>query len=73
MADLTRADLTGANLTGANLAGATLNGAELREANLCGTDLTVIDGLTQEQLDWARGDQTTKIPNGLTWPEHWTQ
>jgi uncharacterized protein YjbI with pentapeptide repeats len=62
-ADLTGADLTGADLTGADLTGAVLTGADLRRAN----------GLTQAQVDSAKGNKDTKLPKGLVRPEHWAK
>jgi len=34
-------------------------------------DLTDVSGLTQEQLDLACGDQTTRLPPGLDVPSGW--
>ena len=75
-ADLHGADLRGAYLIGTDLSGADLRradliGADLRDANLTGTDLTGAIFLTQTQLNAAHGDQSTKIPDGLTRPSHW--
>ncbi len=84
-ADLTRAHLNGAYLNEAFLTGAVLReadlrrselrkadltGADLTEAKLAGADLTGAT-LTQEQLDSARGDWTTELPEGLNRPESW--
>ncbi len=60
-AKLQEADLRGAKLQEADLNGANLQGVELREANLEGAK-----GLTQEQLDGSCGDETTKLPSGLS-------
>jgi hypothetical protein len=70
-ADLSGADLKGAifdraDLIGADLSGADLNGADLSGANLSGANLTDVVGLTQEQLDRACGNASTKLPDGLT-------
>ncbi|MFC0600186.1 pentapeptide repeat-containing protein [Streptomyces palmae] len=80
-ARLTRADLRGANLRGAYLIAADLRGADLRSADLIGADLRDADltgadltgavFLTQSQLNAARGDTTTRIPDGLEPPAHW--
>ncbi|MBS2550386.1 pentapeptide repeat-containing protein [Catenulispora sp. NL8] len=75
-ADLCGADLRGAYLIGADLSGADLRradliGADLRDANLAGADLTDAIFVTQAQVNAARGDQSTKIPIGLTRPSHW--
>ncbi len=84
--DLRGAHLRGANLSGAELWTANLSGADLREANLrgalldranlSGADLSAADlrstqGLTQEQVDAAKGDTTTQLPKNLHKPESW--
>jgi len=70
--DLRGTDLTGVNLTEAYLRKANLTGAYLREANLTGADLTGATGITQEQLERAIGDATTRLPEGFTRPASWT-
>jgi uncharacterized protein YjbI with pentapeptide repeats len=80
-ADLRRADLRGASLRGALLLGADLRGADLRLADLIGADLRGADlagadlrdslFLTRSQLDAARGDGATRLPDGLRRPRHW--
>ncbi len=80
-ADLREADLRGAglrgavlvaaNLTGADLGLADLTGADLRDADLSGADLRTALFLTQAQLDAARGDATTRVPDALVRPAHW--
>ena len=60
-ADLRRADLRGADLIGADLRGADLRGADLRGALF----------LVQQQLDGARGDAATRLPDGFRRPSHW--
>lgn len=80
-AKLKGADLRGANLRGAYLIGADLRGADLREADLIGADLrdaklggADLSGalfLIQAQLDAARGDASTRLPDGLVHPGHW--
>lgn len=84
--DLIGAKLRNANLRGANLRGtyliaadlrnadlrqADLIGADLRNADLSGADLTGTLFLTQAQLNSARGDKRTRLPDGLTHPAHW--
>lgn len=78
---LRRADLRCANLRGAYLIAADLSGADLRDADIIGADLrdTDLSGadltgaffLTQPQLNAARGDAATRLPEGLTRPAHW--
>ncbi|MEV6913136.1 pentapeptide repeat-containing protein [Amycolatopsis sp. NPDC051071] len=85
-ADLIGAKLKGANLRGALLRGAYLIGADLRDADLrradvIGADLRNADirgtdfrdalFLIQSQLDAAKGDATTKLPESLSHPAHW--
>ncbi|MEU1286744.1 pentapeptide repeat-containing protein [Kitasatospora sp. NPDC005856] len=77
-ADLRGANLRGALLVAADLSGADLRladlvGADLRDADLSGADLTTALFLTQAQLDAARGDATTRLPEGLTRPAHWPE
>ncbi|ABW14012.1 pentapeptide repeat protein [Parafrankia sp. EAN1pec] len=69
---LERANLIGARLIGADLDGAWLNGVDLLGAWLNGADLARVVGLSQSQLDEARGNDETRIPDGLVRPESWT-
>jgi hypothetical protein len=70
-ASLRGAYLIGADLRGADLGRADLLGADLRAADLRGTDLVECLFLTQPQVTAARGDTSTKLPEGLTRPPHW--
>ncbi|AUY52346.1 pentapeptide repeat-containing protein [Streptomyces sp. CB01881] len=75
-ADLRGANLRGALLVAADLSGADLRladliGADLRDADLAGADLTEALFLTQAQLNAARGDATTRLPETLARPAHW--
>lgn len=75
-------DLRGANLRGAYLIGADLRGADLRMADVIGVDLrgadlrgARLDGslfLTQFQVNAAKGDASTTLPESLLRPAHWT-
>ncbi|AZB41709.1 pentapeptide repeat-containing protein [Bacillus sp. FJAT-42376] len=84
--DYIGAKLKGANLKGASLRGALLIaadlrnadirladmiGADLRDADLSGADLRGSIFLTQVQVNSARGDGETKLPEGLNKPLHW--
>ena len=83
-ADLSTADLSDANLSTADLSGANLrgdidngyptvlSGANLRGADLSGADLRETEGLTQEQIDAAMGDQKTQLPAHLKRPDTWS-
>ena len=57
-----QANLYRAHLREANLGGAILEG----EAILYG-----VQGLTQEQIDEANGDEYTRLPDHLLRPAHW--
>jgi pentapeptide repeat protein len=80
-ADLRRRDLRDAALRGATLIAADLRcvrlgradllGADLRDADLRGADLGEALFLTQPQVDAARGDTTTRLPESLHHPGHW--
>jgi uncharacterized protein YjbI with pentapeptide repeats len=77
-ARLDGADLSGANfsnawlnwtwLTGAKLDGANFAGARMPGAQLYGTDLSKAVGITQDQIDKACGDASTKLPPGIRVP-----
>jgi uncharacterized protein YjbI with pentapeptide repeats len=74
--DLARADLRGALLIAADLHGCTLDrtdllGADLRDADFSGADLATALFLTQPQLNSARGDASTVLPDGLRRPPAW--
>ncbi|MFC9257135.1 pentapeptide repeat-containing protein [Amycolatopsis thailandensis] len=80
-AKLKGSNLRGALLRGAYLIGADLRGADLRQADVIGADLRDADirgadlrdalFLIQSQLDAAKGDATTKLPESLSPPAHW--
>jgi hypothetical protein len=75
-ANLSGAFLWGTNLSRAHLSQALLVGTNLREANLSGADLTGVDlrqarSLTQKQVDAAKGDSSTQLPENLHKPESW--
>jgi hypothetical protein len=80
-ARLRGADLRGANLRGAYLIGADLRAADLRAADLVGADLRGADlrgadltgalFVTQAQLDRARGDAGTRLPDARRRPAGW--
>jgi hypothetical protein len=62
----------GANLTGVDLSRTDLIGADLRGAVVAGADLRHALFVTQAQLDAARGDAATRVPEHLRRPAHWT-
>ena len=83
--DIRGGDLSGANLSGADLSGADLRGADLSPAFLVAANLSRAflvaanlskanlwhANLTQEQIDAAKGDSDTKLPDDLHMPESW--
>jgi Pentapeptide repeats (8 copies) len=79
--DLRGVDLRGANLGNAKLGGADLRGADLGHADLArvdlrgadvrGVDLGVSIFLTQYQVNMARGDAATRLPQAVLRPAHW--
>ncbi|NLW90568.1 MAG: pentapeptide repeat-containing protein [Syntrophomonadaceae bacterium] len=82
-ADLRKHDLRGANLRGSCLIAADFRGADLTAADLIGADFrdTDIRGtnlsrslfFTQSQVNAARGDHSTRLPEGLEYPRWWPQ
>jgi hypothetical protein len=85
-ADLEGADLEAADLTDVQLKGAQLWGAHLEDADLAGVNLTGVNlfytdlvgahlrgtqGLTQAQINSARGNDKTDLPAGIVMPEAW--
>ncbi|MEH7224441.1 pentapeptide repeat-containing protein [Bacillus sp. JJ1566] len=80
-ANLKGADLQGVSLRGTLMIAANLSHADLRKADFIGADLRDADlsnanligaiFLTQSQLNSARGNVQTKIPNYLKKPSHW--
>src|SRR5829696_8020978 len=63
--NLSNADLSDADLVHAYLANVDLSGATLSGADLSGVDLRTVTGLTQEQIDEAKGDERTLLPDDL--------
>ena len=61
------------NLSGADLSEANLSGANLAPANLGGANLSESKDLTQWQVEFATGDDKTKLPQGIIRPKHWTK
>ncbi|MDR3596299.1 pentapeptide repeat-containing protein [Clostridium sp.] len=81
--DLRKQNFRGANLSGsyiiaANLKGVDLSfvdllGADLRDADLSGANLSKSIYLTQAQVNTAKGDVNTKLPNYIVRPMHWSK
>ena len=80
-ADLRKKDLKGENLSGAYLIAANLRGvdlsftdligADLRDADLSGANLSKSIYLTQAQINTAKGDINTSLPQFLVRPASW--
>ena len=70
-ADLIEADLIGVDLSGAKLREANLHGAFLVAVKLDGADLSTAKGLIQPQINVARGDKDTKLPEEFQRPPSW--
>ena len=60
-----------ADLRGADLDRCDLLGVDLRDADLAGADLSGAIYLTQMQVNSARGDAATRLPEGFARPTHW--
>jgi uncharacterized protein YjbI with pentapeptide repeats len=69
--DLHGACLIAANLQEMNLCGTDFIGADFRDADLRGADLSGGLFLSQFQVNTARGDSATKLPEPLVRPSHW--
>ena len=69
--DLRGALLIAANLKNQDLSGANVIAADFRDADIRGAKLDKCLFLTQSQINVAKGDQQTKIPNWLSRPAHW--
>ncbi len=63
--------LAGADLRWADLSRSDLTGADLRAADLRGADLRTSMFVSQAQVDAARGDPSTRLPDHLTCPSWW--
>jgi curved DNA-binding protein CbpA len=68
---LAHADFSGADLTDATLSGADLSHTVFDDAVLAGADLATAKHLTQEQIERAAGDETTRLPRHLVHPVSW--
>lgn len=78
MTDLVGADLRGAYLIATDLRGVDLSyadmlGADMRDANIRGADLSKSVFLTQMQVNAAKGNTATKLPEWIQKPRHWNE
>lgn len=67
-ASFARANLTNASFVGAFLEGANFAGANLTGVNFSGAEMDRASGLSQGQLNRACGDNSTRLPRGLSIP-----
>ena len=70
--NLSNTDLSEANLNHAWLSQVDFSGANLSGADLGHVDLRDDKGLTQEQIDEAKGDGRTRLPDHLQRPANWS-
>ena len=63
--------LIAANLKHTNLSFADFIGADLRDANLSAANLTGALFLTQSQINSAKGNHMTVLPDFIERPNHW--
>ena len=71
-ADLEYISLKGSNLSYSHLVNTNLSNADLSDADLNHAELQTARGLTQEQIDEAKGDERTLLPDDLQRPESWS-
>lgn len=69
--DFSMSLLIAANLEGCSLGGANFLGADLRDANFKNADLRESIFLTQAQVNTAKGNAYTKLPEFVTCPKTW--
>jgi uncharacterized protein YjbI with pentapeptide repeats len=72
-ADLSEANLGFSELGGAVLDGASLRGTNFESAVLRGASLIGCTKLVQSQLEFAFGDDSTRLPHGVFAPLHWSK
>lgn len=53
--------------------GVHLDNSKLYQTHIEGADLSLTTGLTQAQVDVARGDESTRLPAGLMRPARWSR
>lgn len=71
--NLQMAILDQANLSGANLMGANLSATNMSHVKLEGAILTGVKNLEPHQITLALGDVTTRLPDDVQLPTHWTR
>ncbi|WP_241671697.1 pentapeptide repeat-containing protein [Streptomyces sp. IB2014 016-6] len=63
--DLTGAILTGSDFTGTTFMDVDMNATNLNDVDLTGADLSDVSNLTRDQIEFARTDGETRLPNEL--------
>ena len=71
--NLQMAILDQANLCGANLMGANLSATNMSDVKLEGAILTGVKNLQPHQITLALGDVTTRLPDDVELPTHWSR
>ena len=66
-----KANIARGNLNGVTLQGSDLSGAFTLLTWVEGADLSAAVGLNQQQLNDMCGNETTKLPDGLSRPGNW--
>ncbi len=69
--DFSNASLVGMSLRNGEFIHANFSNTDLEKTDFHGADLSQARNLTQEQINLARGDESTKLPDGLALPESW--
>ena len=69
--DFTMKPLLGADFSNCDLRGSCFLGCDLRDCTIAGSDLRGCFFLTQMQINSARGNMLTKLPENLKRPAHW--
>lgn len=69
--DFSMSLMIAANLEGCNLRHVNFLGADMRDANIKNTDLSECAFLTQMQINSAKGNVNTKLPEHLSHPSSW--
>ncbi len=69
--DFSMSLMIAANLEGCSLRGTNFLGADMRDVNIKNTDLSQSVFLTQMQINAAKGNSNTKLPDSLAYPKEW--
>lgn len=69
--DFSMALMIASNLEGCSLRGTSFLGADMRDANIMNTDLSKSIFLIQMQINSAKGNIHTRLPDNLTMPSTW--